>query len=583
MNLLLVLIKQLEINELNLFYNQALIKLNGFIKENIFTSLYINNFHLGNFLYPYLQGILNGNVNIQSNYDFSYIQLSGNISLNRTIYTVDNYFSREQNLYLKTDGTIIRNNSTNIYLNVYELSAKTINDQIPFIVIKGKTWLTFGNSQNYNIDLTQLKINYKTLEEKLPVNLKATLISVKQILEKGIELNGKANLTFSNNNVYKTDLNLLLPSLHPSPINIDVDIEQGKTAINFNKVSILGWYNSLIVKLKGNMNKVKEKWIPDIKLFLQYQNPQLSEVYNNIFLRGRMLLEANYKINTIKGKIDINHFDLKYILECEKENKELCPYYQVEGLNLSLPFLHTMEKKTFISYQGFEDIHLPEPNIKIKSIKSNYSLDNSYYQNGFYFLGSNDHNAIEGYLQYKENILWIPYLKFYSFLKNRPNGNIELKNFYFNLSDLKPENMNIAGKFYIINYDLNALFPKAESVFKGDVSGYIFFRSNSFDDIIRNINVKSSIYKISKDFAGFAVRIIAPTIIAAVVNETLRIEGIDLELNHGVVYTYIKVKSPGFFSLSRIIQPMDEEIRQERIPLAEFIKRSQKEIKMELE
>jgi hypothetical protein len=127
---------------------------------------------------------------------------------------------------------------------------------------------------------------------------------------------------------------------------------------------------------------------------------------------------------------------------------------------------------------------------------------------------------------------------------------------------------------------LNALFPKAEGVFKGNVSGFVFFKINSLSDIIRNMDIHVSIYQFSKDFAGFAVRIVAPTIVAAVVNRSLQIEGIDLELYQGNVYITIKVKSPGFFSLSKLIRPLEEEIKEERIPLAEFLKRSQKEIKM---
>jgi len=575
-------IKNLKFNQFNLYYNNAYIDLKGTIAQTSLLELNINGFQLGMFLYPHLQGILDGNISIETNNDFSQIDLITNLYLKKTIYVVDNYFSREQNLKLNAQGNIVRNNHLNIYLNVNELSA---NDEknLPLIFIKGETWLTFNDLQNYKIHLEKLEINYKSLEEKLPVNLKSSLRSVNKILNEGIYLNGNFDLTFFKTNNYKANFNIKIPNLHPEAIHINLDIDQNPYKWDFNQVSLIGWNNSLILKLKGMMKKNQKDWIPNLKLFLQYQNPQITEIYKNLFLRGRILLEATYQENQIQGKLDINHFDIKFIMECEKENKELCKYYALEDLNLSLPFSHILNQKSFITYQKYQDFQLPEANFTIKSIKSNYSLDNSFYKEGFFFLGSNNKPAIEGFIQYKENILWIPYLKLYSYLKNSINGNIELRNFYFNLSDLNLQNIHLSGKFYIINYDLNSLFPKAESVFKGNVSAYINFYAHQFDDLIRNLELKTSIYQISKDFAGFAVRIIAPTIVAAVVNETLKINSIDLELKNGVVYSYIKVKSPGFFSLSRLIKPMDDEIKQERIPLAEFIKRSKKEIQMEVE
>ncbi len=578
-NLAFGLVKNYNINNLSFYYNNAYLKLNGNIQEQVIAELNVKGLELGNFLYPNLQGVLNGILKLQSNNSFSNMQLFGDISLNNTIYSVENYFSRNQNLFLKLEGNIWNSDVLKMDLNVNELSAKTPNNQT-IVFIKGKTILNIGKIQNYWINLETFDIDYQNLIERIPANLKVSLTTFKEILNKGIKINGIIDLTFSNESIYKTNLNLLLPSMHPSSINIDVDINHSKNFVNFNKVSIMGWYNSLILKLKGNLINEQNNWIPDLKVFLHYQNPNITEIYKNVFLKGQILLDLKYQKETIEGKLNINQFSLKYILDCNNTNKKLCTYYEIDEVNLDLPFFHRLNQPSFVTYQQYEEVYKTDANFTIKSLKSNYSLDNTYYENGFYILGSTNKNAVEGFFEYKNNILWIPYLKMYSFINDNSNGDIELKNFYFNLSDLKQENMSLYGKFFILNYDLNALFPKAEGVFKGSISGFVFFKIKDFSDLIRNVDIQASIYQFSKDFAGFAVRIVAPTIVAAVVNRSLMIDGIDLELYQGNVYIKIKVKSPGFFSLSKLIKPLEEEIKEERIPLAEFLKRSKQEIQM---
>ncbi len=424
------------------------------------------------------------------------------------------------------------------------------------------------------------------LEKHFPVNLRSSIFPLRNLFLKGLSTKGSINLSFSRkNNNYNLDLQLSLPSLHPSYIRGVFDIEEDKNFIKINQISISGWYERLILKLKGNLTQNKNSWKPDLHLYVKFQNKELSELYKGFFLKGNILMELSFLNDTLKGNLSIHDCNLQYILPCERENKSYCKYYRVEGLSLNFPFSYNLNQKFMLEYRKDQDLNMPQPNFKIQSIISNYTVDNAYFENGYYFFGDKNHHAVEGYIQFDNNILWIPYLRLFSYIKSNinndsytKNGDIELKGFYFNLANLELENMSLGGKFYIINFDLNSFFPKAESVFNGSVSGVIEFNGNNLKDFISNLGIKTYIYEISKDFAGFAVRIIAPTIIAAVVNNTLKIEGIDLELKNGVVYSRIRVKSPGFFSLSRLIQPSNNEIVQERIPLGEFIKRSQKEI-----
>jgi len=129
-------------------------------------------------------------------------------------------------------------------------------------------------------------------------------------------------------------------------------------------------------------------------------------------------------------------------------------------------------------------------------------------------------------------------------------------------------------------HDLNVepYFPKADSSYDGIISATANVRGANLADAVRNINARLAVYRISKDFTGLAVRIMVPSdILAKLVNNTLEIPAMSAELRGGLVYTTIQVRSSGIVSFSRLVKPADEMIRQERIPLAEFLERTRKE------
>ncbi len=572
------IIRELQLKNLSLLYNQALINLKGNIEKQINIYLSVSQFNLGMFLEPHLRGYLNGSVLINSNLELNQIQFHLDAGLQNTQFFLDNYASKPFLTNLKGNGLVEFFNSTNLQIEIQELSLQKLNKENPILEISGNTKLFFGKHlSKYSIQLNNLQIHYTTLYEHLPNNLKETINSYKNFLEQGVNLIGNFELEFGNQNSYLLNLALKLPSLHKDVIFIKTNISQDPKRMIIHLLSLEGWYNSIILKIKGRVEK-KNHWNPDLKLFLQYQYPQYLEIYKNLFLKGRILLEVHLFGNTTQGNLILENLSTKFVQECDKQNKNLCKYFEILNASLKLPFSLELNQQTFISYHSKDILKIPNKNFLIEGIRSNYSLDNLYFAEGFYFLGSKEKNALEGFIEIKNNIIWIPYLELFSYFGQNQNGTIMLKNFYFNLSDFDPKHLELEGNLNIINFDLNSLFPKAESIFKGVISSFVYFRIQNFSDIIRNTFINVSIYQISKDFAGFLVRIIAPSIIAITVNNTLIIKSIDLELINGLVYSNIRVQNRGLFSLSKIIQPESEEIKQERIPLAEFLKKSEEEI-----
>ncbi|MCS7204882.1 MAG: hypothetical protein NZ853_04235 [Leptospiraceae bacterium] len=580
-NLVLGFIKEIHYLVLKSQFLTSNITLTGNIYDNINTKLIIENFLLDTFTKPFLLGNASLELNGIIDKTIQNITLQAKLTGKELQYLFENSYSKKHHLELLASGMIHLLDLTKIFVDVERLLISDSAKQ-SILTLKGNSQMEFSSYQNILIDLKDLSFQFGVFEDNIPLSLKPQIQPLKGILKEGIFLKGKAELTFSQESQYRGNLSLLLPSLHPTEILIKTDIKQNPSKISFDELFLQGWDQNLILKTKGALVK-KREWEPRLEILFQYQNYKTAEVYKNLFLRGNLLLEVDILGKQIQGNLFIRNFDVKYILPCDSPNKELCRFYEVQNVNLTLPFEHQLEEKFPVSFQKEEFFSLPQPNFVVQSIRSNYSIDNAYFKEGFYYLGSKNNKAIEGYLSYQKNILWIPYLRFSSFLKDQKNGDIELKNFYFNLSNLQPNHMELQGDLYIVNFDLNSLFPKAENVFKGILSGYAKIRTFNLQDFFTTTEMSVSVYQISKDFGGFLVRIIAPTIVASVVNNTLRINSIDLELKNGLVYTSIRVSSPGFFSLSRLIRPREEEIRQERIPLAEFIKRSEKEIQMELE
>ena len=96
-------------------------------------------------------------------------------------------------------------------------------------------------------------------------------------------------------------------------------------------------------------------------------------------------------------------------------------------------------------------------------------------------------------------------------------------------------------------------------------------------DPIANLELFFSTFYIGEDFGKSAIRIVSPSnVITDTIINSYRVDKIEVELTKGLVYAVIKFKKSIFNSM--IFQVENDMISQERIPLASFLKQTEKEL-----
>ena len=90
--------------------------------------------------------------------------------------------------------------------------------------------------------------------------------------------------------------------------------------------------------------------------------------------------------------------------------------------------------------------------------------------------------------------------------------------------------------------------------------------------------MRVSVYDLSREFSGFATRVVMPEKLAAVlVNNLISIPSIKVELKEGLVYSAVSLERASL--LSNLVATAQDEIRQDRIPLARFLESSQSAVR----
>ncbi|MCB1169087.1 MAG: hypothetical protein KDK25_02075, partial [Leptospiraceae bacterium] len=320
-------------------------------------------------------------------------------------------------------------------------------------------------------------------------------------------------------------------------------------------------------------------------------------VHENVSIQGGVNINLDINPSMAVGGIYINDLDIQVNTgNCSNPESPACKRLRIEKLNLNLPIRHNMAMKDPVRLSdtssglaltdtGFRS----EPNFSVRFVASSHTPGGTYKPESYFYLGSLDANkgfGMSARVDYRRNVFMIDWLDARIYKPRDPDtgelwvsdGTIQGKRIFFNAADLAPANMEYAGFLQIHNLNLAPFFPDSDSSFDGIVSGDLSVTGRDLSDFIRNTNMRLSIYRISEEFTGFAGRLLIPNdVIAFAVNNTLEIPAIQVELKGGLIYTSVKVKRPSLLSLSLVVRPSEEEIRQERIPLAEFLERARTE------
>lgn len=574
----------------SLQYSTAFADLTASIVKNKFIAadLKLKSLNLAEFINT-PGGIIGGNLSLTGE-NFSRLNIAGAVSGSYFDFIIGRNKSEKTHLDLKASVSLF-------FLDGFKISSIHANSLS--LLIKDKYFkdtgiltvqgaVSLGEELKVNLTKVNLDIFFTRLFPILPISLKESLLPAKKFIGETLGLQGKLDLT---NNSSKLSINskllLALSGLNINDIAGDFAVNINKTPnknIELNRVNITALQNRLKADINGQLKEGKQgeksalgSFNPDLKIKLLLDSNEFKELTYGINYEGRTEVALEMKDSLIKGNINANNVSAGQIEgECPGKN---CKFVILKNLFLNLPIEHNLFYKETDSFiEGDKTKYIKslskssDSNLKIQTLLASHpSLEGETLT---VFKETDGQPGLSGKLEYRENTLFIDSIRAYTF-----NGIITGKDILFKVGSGKPENMEYRAALQIKDIDLRELLPNAsrQKIKDGKIKADINLSGTNLKDPVGNLNLYFSVYKIGTDFGKSAINIISPpNLITDIVSWNYSIEKIDIELSSGLVYANILFKRSIMSTL--LIGIENNKISQERMPLANFLKRAESEI-----
>ena len=159
------------------------------------------------------------------------------------------------------------------------------------------------------------------------------------------------------------------------------------------------------------------------------------------------------------------------------------------------------------------------------------------------------------------------------------DGVIFGKDFIVNVGTGDPSKIQYNVVLQVRDIDLKQILSPAsqKKIKDGKLKGDINISGQNLSDMVANIDLFFSIYQIGEDFGRSAINIVSPTnFVTDRILNSYSVNKIEVEINHGLVYARVLFNKSVMNSL--LFQVENDRIQQERIPLANFLKRAKSEL-----
>ena len=595
--------QNLKVPYFNLLHEKGFVQAKALVSPELGIELdmKVEDLDLGFFVPDYCSGLGFAKLKLNSSTNFTKMNYDVDLALHEFNYILSRSQSKKSNFNLRSIGQA--NLSQGLALNVEKISLENFNQRalaIFSLLSSAKFSLTKKNL-NLKLKNTKLSLNMKRLYAKLPSLWQEKLKLLLIYLDKTPKIKISKFEFAKKLEHMKIDAlaNLNLSAIGLSNLNLIVKMDLNSEKIDFKKIEIKTLENSLVSRLDGFLEK-KEKWEPHLNLSLNLDNKDFLKVYKNVFMQGGLKAKIKVDAKKVEANLQIKDMNIKYLGEnCASINNKRCKSIYLKSISLEptsikhiLGTSQRTRKDTFDTQIDF-DRSLNQNikyNFSIQEIHSSHSPKGEYrpHDQPWYFISHpRGAKGIEANIQYKDNILHIPelHIRHFNLRKKKDkyvwykNGTLRGKNFSFDLYDLKPENMSLNLYFMIQDLDLAPFLPNSRSSYDGVISANIKSQIHSFGkDLLEKTKAFVSIYRISPEFGGFVTRILVPTpLVALLVRNTLEIPSIKVRMQEGLIYSYIQVQRGAIFP-GALLSSATEEIKQERMPIAQFLKFSKKEV-----
>jgi hypothetical protein len=418
-----------------------------------------------------------------------------------------------------------------------------------------------------------VKIFLSNISSILPYSLQSNISSLKDFLGNELELKGKILTSLSSSKtIIQLILNGAIPGLNLNDlkINSELSISSTKNGSNIQwKNTSLGMWNDVIQM--NSLGKL-ENGIIDTDYKISVQSNGGSQLGNKGYIKGNLNLTGFFKDKTVQGNLNSDIKELRVILgDCLQKD---CKIYEVNGIESDFPFEHILNRRSSINFKSSDESNPnwnPKPNFKISRILGTHPM---IPNTPFLYTVSKDGNpSISLNLQYKDNQLIWKNLNI-----NTMDGTIRSNFGNLILSDLDPKNMSFQTKFSVRDLDLKQLLPirSQKKIDDGKIKLDLNLKVNSFMDIISDTELNCNVYQIGRDFGKNIMNIISPSgILMDSISNAYSVDTVNFELSRGLVYVDVQFKetlTTYFLSL------YENKISQERMPLANFLKKAENEI-----
>lgn len=435
------------------------------------------------------------------------------------------------------------------------------------------------------IDL-KLSGNMTKLLPTLPLGLKNTISGIRSGLGNELGLGGNIVFeSFPEKDHILLNLTGSFPAIELKDLKLGIDVNLNKDkaeTIEIKQLHLDAFGKKLKADYKGKFYKPFTSNPPfgdmtgvlDGNLTLESEEPK--HILKGIHFKGDLDFDLHIKENIITGKLHTNDSHFNITKPCPQAP---CPAIEIKGLHLDIPFIHDiLDKTTENLTQGNKEQYIQNygntqtANFSIQSIsaphpsKPTQSIDFVSPRDGF--------PGLSGRLDYKDNHLLLDNLRIFSL-----NGSIFGRDILFNVGDGDTEKMQFAGVLQIRDVDFKQLLDEKSQakIDDGKIKADLNFSGENIDDPIGNMDLYFTIFQIGKDFGKSVVNIVSPTnIIKDFIINSYSVNKVEVELSKGLVYAKVQFDKT---LLNRVLfQIEDDRIKQERIPLASFLKRAKNEL-----
>ncbi|MEQ9362670.1 MAG: hypothetical protein RIF32_00420 [Leptospirales bacterium] len=599
---------RLRVSELRAVYGATRVKGDAAItpETGINANLDVAGFKLESVLPEVLRGRADAKIRIASPENFNRMDFDGTVRLRDGRYFLDRSRSGLHNLNLVASGALLFQDDFTIAIDSLRLSGSNPEGS-RLATLDADARIVFSDDQIYDINVKRLNVNYESLHTAFPGSIRYIMAPYKIYLSEGVQLQSKFQMRIADEffglNIRRGSI-LKIPFLKIDDLDIEADTRFGEREIRMQPIRLRGLRGALAVDASADLKKDKTgDWTPKADIDLRVARDSLFRVHENIALQGSLRLNAKVDGDQAKGKVDVQNLDLQYeqgLCAGPTAGPE-CYRLAIRRLNLDLPFVHELSPDRILSLaenagRDYQDTYGRNgtPNLTVLSVASSHRPNGEFSgqdpDRRFYYVGrpgDQSKPAVAAVMNYRNNIVFMDWLRLITFKKSEAAGNkapaawkssgtVDGRSVFFNLADLKPENMELGLNIQIQDLDLEPFLP-GRNRYQAEISGDLKWKTSSLKDFLYNTEALASIHEIQDDFSGFVTRILLPTQVAAlIVNNTLSIPRIRAEVKGGLVYSYVSVRRGG--ALGYLVKPGGEEIKQERMPIVQFLERARNEL-----